>query len=187
MTEKNSTTIRNSIIVTLSTGAIHALVTYLIPGGWGSVFTVIKAVLMWLGSTSATYNWLLCILIPCSVMLLGWTVMALFANLRSSDNLSSLPKQMTFLGVVFRWTYLKNGHVNSFASFCPMCDFQIYPQPSSTYKALPGGVYFCENCSWQSQPFDCTIPQIENQVLRKIDHCLREHERQQNDDHRKLT
>lgn len=187
MTEKKPNTIRNRVIAALCTSAIIALVNYLIPSGWGSVFTVIKAVLMWLGSTSATYNWLLCILIPCSVMLLGWMVMALFANLCPSDNLSSLPKQMTFIGVVFRWTYLKNGNVNGFASFCPKCDFQIYPRPSSTYKAIPGGGYFCENCNWQSQPFDCTIPEMEDQVQRKIYHCLREHERQQNDDHKKLT
>ena len=176
--DKKSHPVRNSIIATLATAAILSFVTFVIPHGWHTIFSAVGSFFGWFVKTTAIPNWLLVILALSTLTLIVRTILILIANSGLTEHVPGWPTEMTIFGIHWRWKYSVNGRIHDLASFCPQCDFQIYARPASTFGRL---VYPCEDCNWQSEPFDCSPSEVESRVTRKIQQHLRQELRQRYD------
>ena len=74
-----------------------------------------------------------------------------------------------FLGIRWRWRYYGNqGDVDEIHSFCPVCDYEVFP------TNIPGCVLFrCESCGRDLRSFDMTHADLISRVIRLIQQKLR--------------
>ncbi|OIR10426.1 hypothetical protein GALL_77380 [mine drainage metagenome] len=138
-------------------------------GAFAFAFTFIFA------STSIP-NWLIAILlIPLVIGLLVIRLMVL-NKLRPRK---SIPDWHTyvrdaFFGIQWTWRYDETGKVIDLYSFCPSCDFQIYPRPNHNILRDFTHIHFgCENCGHKFGNFQENIAQFENKVIRHIQRNIR--------------
>jgi hypothetical protein len=95
-----------------------------------------------------------------------------FPGLKGVQVLQVLYTADTFFEIKWRWKYL-GGQIDELVSFCPKCDYQIYPKRSGGFHAAPGFIYECEDCRSFAQVFDQPPEEIENKILRMIQKKLR--------------
>lgn len=83
-----------------------------------------------------------------------------------------------FYGLNWRWSY-SGLRVVRLVSFCSRCDFQVYPQDSSYFSAVPRFLYQCDGCGARLGEFDGDVGILDNKVERSIHQKLRNGQWQQ--------
>ena len=121
----------------------------------------------WITSTSLIPNWLSLL----TGLLAVPTVIicaAILWNLSRAEKSSSHWKNYTedkFFGILWRWRYT-NGSIVDPYTFCPHCDFQIYPINKSSYIAVDRIGFQCDSCHSQLGIFEESYSTLENKAIR---------------------
>lgn len=80
-----------------------------------------------------------------------------------------------FFGLRWRWSwsFVNAGTPLGLASFCPHCDFQVYPQDASQFRAVDRIVFRCDGCHRELGTFDEPATSLEHKVQLSIQQKLR--------------
>lgn len=159
--------------VILAVGATVA--TYFL--NWWSVIGefVSQCITFALASTS-TPNWFLFVLV-----LLALPVVILF-GVRVWEKIfpsqSSPPSWRTyttdfFFGLRWRWTYGSGGEIYNAHTFCPHCDFQVFPRDVSSYSVIDHIAFHCESCDCYLGEFQESLASLESKTERFIQQKIR--------------
>jgi len=134
--------------------------------GWRSVF-----------QTTTVPNWLLGLFVILALPVLAlaaWIILSLATSKVSRDDRSARGDWRSyttdeFYGLRWRWRYLLDtGTPDGLASFCPHCDFQVYPENASPFRAVDQIVYRCDSCNQPLSSFDESPIALEKKVARSI-------------------
>jgi len=141
-------------------------------GAWPSVWAAIKVAFLWLGETSAIYNWFWLLWALATIVMAGAIAIA-YAQSRSEQTVSYEEYNgEIFFGVRWGWRYV-NGDVAHLVSFCAKCDYQIYGTQGYEMGMEDALIYTCEDCGHKSEAIEGKRSEIENRVLRSIHKRLR--------------
>lgn len=122
-------------------------------------------------------NWLFWI----AVALAMPTVLFLLALLRNAfrsttnsvtNNWHSYTED-NFFGLHWRWEYYSGGNIGGVHSFCPHCDFQVFPHQASAYSSLNCIAFHCDGCGQDLGTFNENYTSLESKVERFIQQKLR--------------
>ena len=78
-----------------------------------------------------------------------------------------------FFGLRWRWRYFGDGKIYDVHTFCPHCDFQIYAEDASAYRAVDRITFRCDSCSQRLGEFDEPFASLENKVKRFVQQKIR--------------
>lgn len=163
----------------LMVAAIISLVTWVLPGGWGTVWSGIKTVVKWLGESGSLPHWLIIILWICAAVVAGLLVFVLAFKIRETAE-SIYPTEKTLYGIRWRWKVTKNG-IQGLHSFCPVCDFQVHPHHTGMLGEIFATHYECDNpeCGRLRETFQGKRnAEVESLVIRKLHQEFRAKNRQ---------
>lgn len=163
-----------AVIATSITAAAGALGTYLL-GLWPAIATLVVSGWMLLLAQTSVSNWVLVLLavsgLPALllVLALAWSLLP-----NSSANQTSWENYRTdaFFGLRWRWRYV-GGAIDRLNTFCPHCDYQVYPQRASAYQAIDRIAFQCDSCERQLGTFDESFANLESKAERFIQQKLR--------------
>ena len=79
----------------------------------------------------------------------------------------------TYFTLRWRWKYFDNAQPYELHTFCPHCDFQVYPQSASQYHTVDRIGFFCDSCNRQLGLFDESFKSLENKTIRFIQQKIR--------------
>jgi hypothetical protein len=143
---------------------------------WPSVGAAVKKCYLFLLLTSKVQNWLLaliCLLCLPTLILIG----ALIWNAVRSQGTSKGLGWRTYtsdlyFGLRWRWKYFDNGNIYDVYTFCPHCDFQVFPHNTSLYGVIRIG-FNCDSCGRMLGEMNESWNSLENKVKRFIQQKLR--------------
>lgn len=78
-----------------------------------------------------------------------------------------------FVGLRWRWKYFSDGTLGDVHSFCPHCDFQVFPRHASSYSAVDRIAFFCDACNRSLATFDESYEELESKIRRFIQQKVR--------------
>jgi hypothetical protein len=78
-----------------------------------------------------------------------------------------------FFGLRWRWHYLSDDSMSDMHTFCPYCDFQVYPELASGYVTVDRILFRCESCHRELGSFDETYQSLESKAARFAQQKLR--------------
>lgn len=77
-----------------------------------------------------------------------------------------------FFGLRWRWRYLRES-LSDMHTFCPHCDFQVFPERASAFAAVDRISFHCESCDRALGTFDESYESLENKACRFVQQKLR--------------
>jgi hypothetical protein len=176
--------VRDKVVGGLILAAIISFITFVLPGGWGSVFHGVYQFFhwlwLWLVADVVVARWLFWGLI---IMSVGFVVGIVFHIFESSGGTDYQIKPVKdsegfFFGIRWRWRN-DAGHIQNLAAFCPNCDLQIHPwatRPGVNPERSPV-IYRCDDCQRDLYDSRDTRSQVEDLVMRKIQQKIRDDKR----------
>lgn len=166
----------SNVLGGLAVAGLLAIGGYLLDW-WPSVRGVTIVTLEWLEARTETPNWVLCLLsIPTAgfLFLIGagiWYKINPETAHIADAQWTDYTKDRIF-GLVWRWCYV-GGVIEQLVSFCPHCDYQVYPSNASGFAAVDRITFKCESCGRQLGTFDESVSYFESRVKRTIQQKLR--------------
>jgi hypothetical protein len=142
---------------------------------WPTIGTYTSKTLAFSVETSKLPNWVIGALvlgvIP-TVLLVGVvTWVSLHPEKESVPDWSSYTTDM-FHGMRWRWNYL--GHsLGDMHTFCPKCDFQVFPYRDSAYAVVDRISFRCDSCHSSLGSFDEPWDSLESKTRRLVQQKLR--------------
>ena len=83
-------------------------------------------------------------------------------------------RQDIIFGIKWRWRYSSiDDGIMELTAFCTDCDFQVYPQRTSSYQIVDNIGFKCEDCGKELETFEFNYAVLEDKVTRKIHKYLR--------------
>jgi hypothetical protein len=82
-------------------------------------------------------------------------------------------KTDNFLGLRWRWSYFKDGGIYEMHTFCPNCDFQVYAEDASAYRAVDRISFHCDSCGQRLGEFNESYASLESKVKRLVQQKIR--------------
>lgn len=181
MVENRSHPIRNSVIASLITASMIGM-TSLVPGGWSWAFGILKRLFAWFVSPVSLPIWFVCILALGTSMGVIVTIGGWLAWREKEDPIRTYTEDRFF---DMRWSWSScHGRINRLASFCPHCDFQVLPRPSTGYAAVDHVFYHCDECNRDLHDFPFSAQEVESRFIRKIQQEIRRKLREVNAEQR---
>ena len=148
--------------------------TYLL-GFWPRMATFGSDIWHFSARPTAVPNWLLVILgvatIP-TLLLLAAGIWALFAKKTSNQPSWVTYTSDMFFGLRWRWRYTA-GSIAGLNTFCPHCDYQVFPYDASAYQMVERIAFKCDSCRRDLGQFDESLQSIQSKVERFIQQKLR--------------
>jgi hypothetical protein len=168
--ESKSSKIAVGVIVSvLSVGVLWLLSR--IPGLFHWLGNIGVALWTHLKGTSGLPNWGLYLLVLAAIH----TAINLIRRLRKpkGPNVTAYT-QDTFLGLIWRWSYISNHPHNPWA-FCPYCDTMlIYSEQRDFYsRNVEHTMLTCETCNREMLTHEGDKDYLVNKILRQIDRIIR--------------
>ena len=82
-------------------------------------------------------------------------------------------KSDIYFGLRWRWKYFQDGSIHDVFTFCPYCDFQVFPYNTSSYRIIDRIGYHCDSCGRDLGQLDESQDSLEDKVIRLIQQKLR--------------
>lgn len=165
----------SKVIATGIVAVVAVVATYL-AGWWPTFAAFAKKVASFGAATTTVPNWLLILLSLCAVALLFFLGIALWTIIAPGSS-EPLPRasyrEDDFFGIRWRWSYNTDGDIVRLMSFCPGCDYQIYPRDVSGYQEPEHLKYNCDDCGARINEFKMPEEEIESRVIRQIHKKIR--------------
>jgi hypothetical protein len=154
--------------------AIIAAVSSYLLGWWAGIISQLRMLWYFIKSSTPLPNWLIAILIIGTITALVILAIVLKAII-FKINTSTTYKEDKFFDIRWRWDCDSFGGIHNLSSFCPICDYQIYPRNISGYAIVDHNVYICEECQKTIHDFDSglNVSAIEDRVIRIIQKNMR--------------
>ncbi|HUW27893.1 MAG TPA: hypothetical protein VMV97_04725 [Sulfuriferula sp.] len=164
----------SAVIAAAVIGVGGACGTYLL-GFWPRMATFGSQVWRLFTTSTAVPNWLLVLLgvatIP-TLLLLAAGMWALFAKKTSSQPSWVAYTSDMFFGLRWRWRYTA-GSIDGLNTFCPHCDYQVFPYEASAYQMVDRIGFKCDSCQRGLGEFDESILSLKSKVERFIQQKVR--------------
>jgi hypothetical protein len=163
-----------SVIATGIAAGLGSLGAYLF-GYWPAVQGMLTGSWSFLLTKTEVSNWILTLMaIPSAIAC--FLALALLWSLwsSSSESESSWLTYTTdkFFGLRWRWRYV-GGSIDRLVTFCPHCDYQVFPIHASAYAAVDRIEYKCDSCHSHLGFFDETDTEQRSKVERFIQQKIR--------------
>ena len=164
----------SSVIATTVVSIAGFIGSYFL-GYWPKITSSAMSIWVFLAASSHIPHWVLGLLflgITPTIFLLiagAWVLMR---------RESGMPASWTgytsdhFLGLRWRWRYV-NGRINSLNSFCPYCDFQVFPYQASDYNFIDRIGFSCDSCKNSLGQHNESYSQLKGKVERFVQQKLR--------------
>jgi hypothetical protein len=158
----------------IATG-IGGLASYL-AGWWPAIVQVVKEVWIFLSGTSSISHWIVAALaflaLPTLVVgvMLAWQLVRPTAASRPDWHEYT---EDSFFGLRWRWRYFDNGQIRDIHTFCPNCDFQVFPQNASAWDAVDRIRFKCDSCHSELGQFQEAFESVESKAKRFIQQKIR--------------
>ena len=127
-------------------------------------------------SPTSLSNWIIGVLgllaIPTIIALFALIWQKIFPSSSSHTDWRNYTTD-TFFGLRWRWRYFDGGQIYDVHTFCPHCDFQVYAEDTSTYRAVDRITFRCDSCSQRLGEFDEPFASLENKVKRFVQQKIR--------------
>ena len=166
----------SSVIAT----SLVAMFTYFLDW-WPLFIRAILAVWEFVISSTSVSNWLLGIMIiTCLLLILiiaiwyvVWKKNIQYLKINAQPNWRNYITD-NFFNIRWTWRYDETNKMVDLYSFCPNCDFQIYPKRYSNFvREFTHINYHCENCGRDFGNFSDDIAQFENMIIRHAQRKMR--------------
>ena len=156
------------LLVVVLTPIATALGTYLL-GLWPIVMSWLKAGWAFFFQATQVANVLLIVICSLALIGLGILVFAIWANFFAKGERTSWQNytEDTFYGLRWRWRF-SEGRILNLNTFCPHCDYQVFPEQASSYRAIDAIAFTCDSCSHQLGRFEERFEDLESKVTRFI-------------------
>ena len=158
----------------IATG-IGGLASYL-AGWWPSIVQAMKEVWTFLGAASLISHWIVAVLallaLPTLIVgfMLAWQV--LWPTPVSKPDWYGYTED-NFFGLRWRWRYFDDGNIRDIHTFCPRCDFQVFPQNASAWDAVDRIRFRCDSCHSDLGEFQEAFESVESKTKRFIQQKVR--------------
>ncbi len=153
---------------------VAALTTYLL-NWWPKIGGYISNSCMIIKSYSVVPNWLLGILgllaIPTILLIIALIYSLLNPTPQKTPDWKTYTND-TLFEIRWRWKYFNNA-ISDMHTFCPHCDFQIYPQNASGFNAIDRITFYCDSCHKSLASFDEPYFSLENKAKRFAEQRIR--------------
>lgn len=140
---------------------------------WSVVRSVLTSIWTFALAKTLTPNWLLAVLIGLGGLVLFVLCVMLWQWMRpESPNWRSYVEDQ-FFGIRWRWRYGSTGAILGMHTFCPHCDFQIFPSNASAYSVVERIAFHCECCNSRIGEFSESFGSLQNKAERFVQQKLR--------------
>jgi hypothetical protein len=78
-----------------------------------------------------------------------------------------------FFKLRWRWKYLEDDSFIDIYTYCPHCDYQVYPKDSASYHMINNISYHCESCGRNLLELQETFASLSNKVVRLAQQKIR--------------
>jgi len=169
----------SKVLAAAIVSAGSAICAYLF-GFWPAINTGLATGLGYINSSSETPNWLLLLLgiaaIP-SLLLIVAACWNLFFFREAGREINAQQGWLTytsdrFYGLRWRWKY-RAGRVVDLHTFCPYCDYQVFPHNASSFSAVDHLAFKCDSFSRELANIQEPYSHFESKVERFIHQKLR--------------
>ncbi len=164
-----------SAVIAAGIIAIAGIIGSYFLGYWPRITSAATSIWGFLAASSNVPHWVLGLLFlgvaPTILLLLAGA----WALLRGgSDTPASWIKYTTdrFFGLRWRWRYVDN-HISNLNSFCPNCDYQVFPHQASSYNFIDRIGFSCDSCKSSLGEHDESLAQLKSKVERLIQQKVR--------------
>jgi hypothetical protein len=144
---------------------------------WPSIGGLAKATYSFATSQTVLSIWVIGVLgllaAPTVIIILILIWHAIFpTSSRDIEDWRSYKTDM-FFGLRWRWRYFEDGQPYETHTFCPHCDFQVYPTNASAFRSVDRIAFHCDSCGQNLGAFDEPLELLENKVKRFIQQKIR--------------
>ncbi|MBS0566062.1 MAG: hypothetical protein JSS59_01450 [Proteobacteria bacterium] len=141
--------------------------TYLLDW-WPTIGSYFAKGLAFAGASSLVQNWFLAVIgllaLPTVVVLVALMWQLVGTGKPEAPNWEAYVSDV-FLGLRWRWHY--NGSTMSdLTTFCPHCDYQVFPANASAYNVIDRIAFSCDSCRAELGTFDESFHSLENKARR---------------------
>jgi hypothetical protein len=157
-----SKVISAGILAAVASGGSYALNWWPTIGGYATQLFMLAI------APSLIANWILVLLVLLALPMLLLIIVAAWQWIRPAKQ--SQPSWKTYLsdeffGLKWRWQYFGDA-MSDMHTFCPNCDFQVYPERASSYIAVDRIAFRCDSCHRELCTFEDSYEAMENQAKR---------------------
>lgn len=164
-----SAVIASGLVTTAGVGG-----TYLL-GLWPTIANTAGRSWNFLLTSTAVPNWLLIVIgiavIPTLLLVVAGS-WALFARRSPAQATWAEYTSDKFYGLRWRWRYV-SGSIDSLNTFCPHCDYQVFPHNASGFRDIDRIGFKCDSCHRSLGEFDESVRSLESKVERFIQQKVR--------------
>ena len=159
----------------IATGITAAFGSYW-AGWWPAILQAGKDAWTFLMSASAISNWLIGLMTLIALPTIVVTAAVVWQSIRPAGTTRSdwlNYTEDTFFGLRWRWSYSSIGEIQRLTTFCPHCDFQVFPDEASAYAAVDRIRYRCDSCHVSLGEFPESYRSLESKTERFIQQKIR--------------
>lgn len=144
---------------------------------WPSIGFFIRSGAKFAILTTNVPNWLFGLMSILSLLAVIISFVAVWIKMNPSE--SELEpdwrsyKSDIFFGLRWRWEYFDDGNIYDVYTFCPHCDFQVFPYNVSTFRMVDRISFSCDSCKQNLCEIDESLESLENKVRRLIQQKVR--------------
>lgn len=166
----------SKVIAAAILGMFAVVVSYL-AGWWPTFATFVREAISFAAADTPVTNWLLGLLILCSIgglLLFGialWPVIFPGSGGKASFRVGY--REDNFFGIRWRWSYDTDGDIARLVPFCPGCDLQIQSQYVNGFREPERIAYRCEDCGALLHEFNMPQEDVEGRIIRLIHKKIR--------------
>lgn len=145
-------------------------------GWWPTIGQAGKDAWFFLVATSPIPRWIPALLVLMALPTVVVGAMLVWQLVRPAD--ASKPdwhgyNEDNFFGLRWRWRYLDDGRIWDVHTFCPHCDFQVFPENASAWDAIDRIHFKCDSCHRELGDFQEAFESVENKTKRFIQQKIR--------------
>jgi hypothetical protein len=159
----------------ISVGVLSIIISLgaYLTGAWPSIKNFLLDTWNFIISSSSIPNWLIGILSLLSVLVITGFFFAIKEKSKNDNSIIDWKSYRSdhFFMMKWRWTYNHN-KITTINSFCPECDYQIFPKESLSFGILTFD-YICEDCGYNSNLNVEDPNELKHKVSLKIQKKLR--------------
>lgn len=145
-------------------------------GWWPAIIQFLGAAWTFLFASSVIQNWLIGLV---GLLAVPTVVFALQAAWQSTHPTESgrldwrSYKEDSFFGLRWRWSYSSIDQIQRLHTFCPHCDFQVFPERASSWDAVDRIRFRCDSCHSNLGEFQDRYESLESKTERFIQQKIR--------------
>ncbi len=145
-------------------------------GWWPAINEFLGDAWTFLFASSVVQNWVLgtvsLLAVPTIIFLLAFLWKSIHPTENEQFDWRSYT-QDSFFGLRWRWSYSSIDQIQRLNTFCPHCDFQVFPEGASSWEAVDRIRFKCDSCHSDLGVFNERYETLESKAERFIQQKIR--------------